>query len=352
MVNEINYITRVEVSGLWGRYDIVWNLNSDVNVFAGINGSGKSTILNCIYGVISKGEVPDLYQGLIKKIKFFCNNMELLSYYYVADENDKDVNEAIYTNEKSNFHCVQLSTNAKNNMLPNYFSSVSFKENKNIFQDSTKTVNELNKIFHANIINTFDNELTPLEAVQKLSDEQVKTELDFEIYQLQIKYMDYQLNLGRKKDAIFKDNQSNPFIDNVVIEFKKLSYSQERLLEIIDELFSETGKRVNRDKNQLVFLLSDNKEINAYQLSSGEKQLLIILLTALIQDNKPSILLMDEPEISLHIDWQRKLIKYIRELNPNVQVILATHSPDIIIDGWMDKVFNVSDIIVKDNAAL
>jgi predicted ATP-dependent endonuclease of OLD family len=64
----------------------------------------------------------------------------------------------------------------------------------------------------------------------------------------------------------------------------------------------------------------------------------------LVQDNNPSILLMDEPEISLHIDWQRKLISHIRELNPNVQIIIASHSPAIIMEGWLDKVVEISDI--------
>jgi energy-coupling factor transporter ATP-binding protein EcfA2 len=56
---------------------------------------------------------------------------------------------------------------------------------------------------------------------------------------------------------------------------------------------------------------------------------------------------MDEPEVSLHIEWQKKLIGFLRELNPNVQLIIATHSPAMIMNGWMDKVFNVEDITVK-----
>jgi predicted ATPase len=120
---------------------------------------------------------------------------------------------------------------------------------------------------------------------------------------------------------------------------------------MVNELFAETHKKINPDREELEFKLG-NTEINAYQLSSGEKQLLVILLTVLVQDNKPAILLMDEPEISLHIEWQRKLVQYIRELNPNVQIIIATHSPDIIMDGWLDKVFNLQDLIVKDNTLL
>ena len=53
---------------------------------------------------------------------------------------------------------------------------------------------------------------------------------------------------------------------------------------------------------------------------------------------------MDEPEVSLHIEWQQKLIEMITDLNPNVQIILTTHSPAVIMNGWMDKVTEVSDI--------
>jgi predicted ATP-dependent endonuclease of OLD family len=55
---------------------------------------------------------------------------------------------------------------------------------------------------------------------------------------------------------------------------------------------------------------------------------------------------MDEPEVSLHIEWQKRLIDLIVELNPNVQIILTTHSPAVIMNGWLDKVTEVSDIEV------
>ena len=83
-----------------------------------------------------------------------------------------------------------------------------------------------------------------------------------------------------------------------------------------------------------------------YQLSSGEKQILAILLTVLVEDQKPYVLFMDEPEVSLHIEWQKKLIDLILELNPSVQIILTTHSPAVIMNGWMDKVTEVSDITI------
>ncbi len=74
--------------------------------------------------------------------------------------------------------------------------------------------------------------------------------------------------------------------------------------------------------------------------------MLVILLTVLIEDQKPYVLFMDEPEVSLHVDWQQRLIDIILELNPNVQIILSTHAPAVIMNGWMDNVTEVSDITV------
>jgi len=65
------------------------------------------------------------------------------------------------------------------------------------------------------------------------------------------------------------------------------------------------------------------------KLSSGEKQLLILFIEALLQRQKPYIFLADEPELSLHIAWQRNIISAIRSLNPNAQIVVATHSPEI-----------------------
>ena len=82
---------------------------------------------------------------------------------------------------------------------------------------------------------------------------------------------------------------------------------------------------------------STNKEIDIELLSSGEKHL-IVLFYELIFDTQPYTLIMiDEPEISLHVDWQIKFIKNllkirnsdVKDLN-NIQFILATHSPQIV----------------------
>lgn len=66
------------------------------------------------------------------------------------------------------------------------------------------------------------------------------------------------------------------------------------------------------------------------ELSSGEKQMVIFLMETLLQDARPHIFIADEPELSLHVTWQEKLIRSIIALNPAAQIIFATHSPDIV----------------------
>lgn len=114
---------------------------------------------------------------------------------------------------------------------------------------------------------------------------------------------------------------------------------------IVNEMFGETGKVIEIDKesNRLIFKIK-TVSIELEQLSSGEKQMLLILLTVFLQEEQPCVLLMDEPEISLHIAWQDKLISIIRELNPRCQLILTTHSPSIFANGWEDKLIFLENL--------
>ena len=112
---------------------------------------------------------------------------------------------------------------------------------------------------------------------------------------------------------------------------------------VADELFAVTEKTIVRTPDEILFR-QDGEVLTTDQLSSGERQMLAILLTVLVEDSLPYVLFMDEPEVSLHIDWQQRLIDMILDLNPNVQIILTTHSPAVIMNGWMDHVTEVSDI--------
>lgn len=101
---------------------------------------------------------------------------------------------------------------------------------------------------------------------------------------------------------------------------------------------------MDSDEEERVIFRQGDTTLTPYQLSAGEKQLLLILLKVLLQDNKPALLIMDEPEISMHLEWQEQLIDMILQLNENVQLIIATHSPAIMMKGWLDKATEMHEI--------
>ena len=119
----------------------------------------------------------------------------------------------------------------------------------------------------------------------------------------------------------------------------------------VNRFFEETEKSIAISSNpaRLFFKTKIGGEIDIDQLSSGEKQLLYILLQVFLQEKKKSILIMDEPEISLHISWQQKLIDVICEMNPDCQLIVATHSPSIFGKGWGENIVYMENI-TKDSA--
>ena len=100
-------------------------------------------------------------------------------------------------------------------------------------------------------------------------------------------------------------------------------------------------------KGEIVIEVSEEKSkkqfINISSLSSGEKQLFILLSEALLQNKKSQLFIADEPELSLHIDWQRRVLNTLLELNPKAQIIVATHSPEIA-SKFPNNIINMSNI--------
>jgi len=90
------------------------------------------------------------------------------------------------------------------------------------------------------------------------------------------------------------------------------------------------GKKIRLQDRDIKAIGRSEEDISLEDLSSGEKQLLRIFIDVLLADGEPIII--DEPELSLHIDWQRKLLRILQRLAPNSQIIVATHSPEIMAE--------------------
>jgi predicted ATPase len=272
MEKQANYIKKIEIKGLWGKYNICWSLRPDVNILSGLNGVGKSTILNSS-----------------------VSHLEELS----------------------------LSGEVKSGR----------KDNVTIYFDDPEAT-----FIPYDVIRSYDRPLVMGDFTARMADKNVRTELDWQLYLLQRRYLDYQVNIGNRMIELLSADT-----DDSRLAAAGLSRPKKLFQDLIDELFGYTNKRIDRRRNDIT-LLQYGEELSPYKLSSGEKQVLVILLTALVQDGNHCVFFMDEPEASLHIEWQQRLIGMIRQLNPNVQIILSTHSPALIMQGWVDAVTEVSDI--------
>ena len=190
------------------------------------------------------------------------------------------------------------------------------------------------------VLRSFDRKMVVTGSEGVSGDARIVTELDWQLYLVQRRYLDYQVNIGNRMIALL--TSGDPEGKEKATEAANL---KNRFLDMVDSLFAETGKKIDRQSNELSFI-QYGEPLSPYLLSSGEKQMLLILLTVLTEDLQPYIIFMDEPEASLHFEWQQKLITLIRELNPNAQLVLTTHSPALIMDGWEDAVTEVSEITV------
>ena len=72
---------------------------------------------------------------------------------------------------------------------------------------------------------------------------------------------------------------------------------------------------------------------------------MILLTETLLQQKQPFVFIADEPELSLHIEWQRNLISSIRKLNPNAQIIFATHAPEIA-GNYSTRLINMENVTI------
>ena len=139
--------------------------------------------------------------------------------------------------------------------------------------------------------------------------------------------------------------------NHIISLSKELEKEKKRIFEPLNNYISQIKSFIQNKEfiltpdGNLPFIIKTNDQtIGIEKLSSGEKQLFILLTETLLQTNKDYIFVADEPELSLHISWQKKLLKSIKSLNKNAQIIVATHSPEIAA-LWKKNIKKMEDIV-------
>lgn len=320
-------ISNIKIEGLYGKYNFDWTLRDDINILAGDNGSYKTTLLKIIAAMCEPKDVEDLR---VKSVTMVTTNDIVVKYRSFQDsllrlkkdaEGD-DLLSALATKVR-----VDLAGQDDKSLADHKLKASIIAVKKG---SEKMTIGDYKKGRQYNLIATFD--------VPALWEK--GSVLDQQLEKLESEYAYYLSDLSKKlSEQIMSEGRVEK------VDLQKIYADNNQFIEIVNKAFVNTNKTLNTTQSKLQLringsLLEDNKK-----LSSGEKQFLIVMLNVLLQRGRESILILDEPEISMHLDWQRNLLKNIRTLNPKCQVILATHSPGVIMDGWEQLVTNVKSIM-------
>lgn len=161
-----------------------------------------------------------------------------------------------------------------------------------------------------------------------------------------IKFLDYSYAVAQLNN-LYKVTEALSPLKKAIDDLKMKS---EMVINSVNDLLKETEKSIyfSRSEGSFFFTHLNKKEsINLNHLSSGEKQIIMFYIFSIVkfEKNKTKILFIDEPELSLHIEWQAKLLPSIISSNEDTQIIIATHSPDII-GGYVENCVEVKGKLI------
>lgn len=185
-----------------------------------------------------------------------------------------------------------------------------------------KTLREIG-VFDKNLQNKIEQFFKEFEEAYKdyqshLNDKEAGIKIDFAWQYAEFLKIKSIVELAKENEKI-KDNVRKP---------------KEIFLEVINDFFVSSGsdKKIMINSEGQVYFDTHNRKLKLTDLSSGEKQIIITFASLIfgLKGKNRGIFIVDEPEASLHLEWQSKFVPAIFKTNKNVQLIFATHSPELI----------------------
>lgn len=329
------FIKSVNIRSLFDEKHINWELQK-VNVLVGKNGLGKSTILRLIDSAVTHKHCDEL--DLCEKISIdFVNGK-----HCVARKN-KEINQDILKE-----------------LINKMSDSDEFsKAIANSFREHTKSEvidsKDIEKIKY-NLLESIKNKVSGGNAKKIDNGELSSYEIKSQVSKIKTEYIStVNMSANSVNNVTTSSGNHTTFLDvEIESEIKRLNANketkkklQQKLKKSLNSLFQETNKKVSFVDDQLEIRLLNKNKIDYKKLSSGERQVIFIFLKVINGSVDDSLILMDEPEISLHLSWQEKLLSEIVKVNSNSQIIIVTHSPAVVMNGWLDSFVDITNITTE-----
>jgi predicted ATP-dependent endonuclease of OLD family len=391
----MSHIVEFSISGLAGRKQAyAQKLNEDVNIFFGLNGSGKTSLLKIFHSAMS-GDTDILRNVPFKhaEVKLFsvqANQILTCSIEQTISNSRRELNlqnilfrEGIsegmrrdillshrhniqkeirweVTPKKSKFRELRhsylpisrpyLTKNSEHLPLSEEQLDLLFAENLQSLwrRYSTEMLSNIRKVQEdglASILKTILSANESNSAANSVMDKPVEVETAYEqmrtFLSRQKAAVDILGSLENFTQRYAKDTRLQQVVSDIHAVEKEIDQTmlpRQNLQKLIQKMFSH--KQIEFTDSDILVKTEEDEPLGLHSLSSGERELMLIFLETFLAGE--STILIDEPEMSMHIDWQLELVNAMRQLNPKAQLILATHSPEIMAEVDDDKVFRLN----------
>lgn len=323
----------------WNNHDILGNLELDFTkpdgsiydtiVLAGENGTGKTTILETLSTFLNLGSIEAfeyisyLADGIPYTITPKMDDHPELGFHFRKNETDGTTQE-ICTNRNNNLQRI----------------------------DSDQADLRYYGFSYSKARSGFNTQKVKSTTIQQLDSEKYENDSNDDFTSIKQLIVDVDAQDNSEWMRITKSGVGTPFTT-----FKQTS-KMYRFEKAFNEFFSTVRfKGVNNTNQEEIKIIFEKygREIPVDDLSTGEKQIVFrgAYLLKNINSMSGGIILVDEPELSMHPMWQQKVLRYYRSLfNKNgsqeVQMIIATHSEYVLRSALEDR-DNVLIIVLNDN---
>ncbi|MCC4558804.1 ATP-binding protein [Enterobacter hormaechei] len=354
------------------------DLNKRITILTGYNGSGKTTLLKAIHETIAIYNdtiYPHKRKGLAVDI-YFENSYKIRNFTLPEDARQLDLNDQSFvakhvkiTDKLDLAYKKLLNSLTRNNSA----EKIKSKDNIKIGEDSKKNSSynglvifpkdnskKLSSILYCDELFFFsdDEDSTSKEKLEELDVYSRSNNLAKTLYILLQEFSKESILNEKEREKIDAMNEIKSMLDYVP-EDRKLSlektireleeksdYKRELndFIAIVNSFFELTNRKIFIDNEGLISLEYKENYYKWFDFSKGEMTLLSLLLVVYLHRNENVIFLFDEPDLSLHIKWQKNLISKLAAIAPSSQFIISTHSPALIGNYNDQSIINISSL--------